>query len=523
MKKTISLICIIVLVLTMSITFLVGCKSSDYDFTVMVYDRGEGFDYEDNITTQWINNNGPATIKWVPIQRTDFVGQLNAYLAAKDYPDVIHTYDRTHAMSLVSTGLFEDITDLFKEHCEETYRTAIDDSGLFDYDELIRNYCSVDGKQYIVPAIRPSVAQNGIYIRQDWLDKLDLDMPTTVEEFYDVCLAFSQNNLDGLPAGTKVYGYDFAYAGLSVLYNMFNVRPYPESMDMNVDEEGNVIVDILGQNFKDMITLGKAMIENGIANPEYITDKDGVAASTAFNTGRMGTSPSLWHSARFVTAMSIQADTYGVNPEVVGVPALKYNGKIMPYFQTEPVSTNILIAKKAKNKDKIMQWLNWMLLGEDNTSGGWFTLANGFEGDNFIYKNIDGEKTVEKIPLGTIPAPPAWYGAAYKLDLDYTKTGMWKFVDTYPAEYRPYTQKIDEYGDYLATLHYAHNVWQPIREAADFEANFTLEYQQILAKVLKDSTYSVDKAMQDLQTKWNEMNGNYYVGLYSAQYKSRAN
>jgi hypothetical protein len=61
----------------------------------------------------------------------------------------------------------------------------------------------------------------------------------------------------------------------------------------------------------------------------------------------------------------------------------------------------------------------------------------------------------------------------------------------------------------------------PIREAADFEANFTLEYQQILTKVLKDSNYSVDQAMADIRSKWTEMNGNYYVGLYSTQYKAK--
>lgn len=521
MKRTISLIIVIVLCLTFNLTLLAACKKSDYDFTCQVYDRGEGFDYEDNITTQWINANGPAKVKWFPVQRTDFAGQLNACLAAGDYPDVVHTYDRPHAMSLVSTGLFEDITSLFKEYCEETYRDAINASGLYDYDELIRDYCSVDGKQYIIPAIRPSVAQNGIYIRQDWLDKLGLEMPTTVEEFYDVCYQFSQSNPDGLPKGTKVYGYDFAYAGMSVLYNMFNVRAYPESLDMNVDNEGNVIVDILGDNFKDMITYGKRMIDNGVANPEYITDKDGVAAATAFNTGRMGISPSLWHSGRFVTAMSIQAETYNVNPEVVGVPALKNYGKEMPYFQTEPVSTNILIAKKAKNKDKIMQWFKWMMEGNDNYTGGWFTLSNGFEGENFIYKTVGDKQVIEKIPLSAIPAPPAWYGGAYKMDLDYTRTGMWSYVDQYPIVYKPYTSAIDNYGQYLATLNYKHNVWMPIREAADFEANFTLEYQQILTKVLKDSNYSVDQAMADIRSKWTEMNGNYYVGLYSTQYKAK--
>lgn len=58
-----------------------------------------------------------------------------------------------------------------------------------------------NGEIYAVTAKRPitAIANHGIWIRQDWLDELKLERPTTVEELVEVAKAFKQHYPDSTP------------------------------------------------------------------------------------------------------------------------------------------------------------------------------------------------------------------------------------------------------------------------------------------------------------------------------------
>ncbi len=54
-----------------------------------------------------------------------------------------------------------------------------------------------DGKLYSIPSTYDAIVSQGWYIRKDWLDKLGLKVPTTVDEYYEVLTAFRNQDPNG--------------------------------------------------------------------------------------------------------------------------------------------------------------------------------------------------------------------------------------------------------------------------------------------------------------------------------------
>ncbi|MBQ8638274.1 MAG: extracellular solute-binding protein [Lachnospiraceae bacterium] len=96
--------------------------------------------------------------------------------AADTVPDVFDL-SSTYFPKYVAEGAVADLTDLVKA------------SGLYDLvDESIWEQCSYEGRIYGVPKEIPQAC--GTYVRKDWLDRLDMEVPETYEEFITMLTRF---------------------------------------------------------------------------------------------------------------------------------------------------------------------------------------------------------------------------------------------------------------------------------------------------------------------------------------------
>src|SRR5699024_5263528 len=53
---------------------------------------------------------------------------------------------------------------------------------------------TTDGKIYAIPTTNYVAVTEGVMIRKDWIEKLNLEMPKTPEEFYNVLKAFKEED-----------------------------------------------------------------------------------------------------------------------------------------------------------------------------------------------------------------------------------------------------------------------------------------------------------------------------------------
>ena len=146
-----------------------------------MFDRGsvssdEGT-YENNRWVKWIREQSGIDVKVVPVPRNQAQDKLNVLIASKQAPDLIWEYDRNYIGKLITQGAIQPV-DQYIEKYSTSYKKYLQ-----EHPEL-KPYLTFEGKMYAVATERTldSIANHGMWIRQDWLDKLGLKTPTTMDE-----------------------------------------------------------------------------------------------------------------------------------------------------------------------------------------------------------------------------------------------------------------------------------------------------------------------------------------------------
>ncbi|QUI25291.1 extracellular solute-binding protein [Vallitalea pronyensis] len=121
---------------------------------------------------------------------TDGEQAYNLMLASGELADLIFN-TRKNIMRDAQDGAFVELTDLIEEHGPNIKK-------FFEEKPLAyKRSLSPDGSIYMIPGQSGGTAATGFFIRQDWLDNLGLEVPTTVDEFHDVLLAFKTEDANG--------------------------------------------------------------------------------------------------------------------------------------------------------------------------------------------------------------------------------------------------------------------------------------------------------------------------------------
>ncbi|WP_168123499.1 extracellular solute-binding protein [Paenibacillus sp. HB172176] len=128
--------------------------------------------------------------------------KLNVRAAGNNLPDLITFATANDFREYAKRGLLADLTP---------YKDKLDKVQDFLGDEGFTK-ATVDGKVYGVAKAAP-VRAFSYWIRQDWLDHLGLSMPKTLDEFYNVLLAFTKDDPDG-NGKDDTYGLTGTFGGL---------------------------------------------------------------------------------------------------------------------------------------------------------------------------------------------------------------------------------------------------------------------------------------------------------------------
>lgn len=129
--------------------------------------------------------NTDLKIQWVPTGTYD--EKLNATVASGQLPMVILVNPKQPlVVNAMRAGQFWEVGPYLKDY---------PNLDKVMNKQVLKNL-SVDGKVYTVFRARSLVGDGMIY-RTDWLNKLGLKPPTTLDEMYQVIKAFAQNDPDG--------------------------------------------------------------------------------------------------------------------------------------------------------------------------------------------------------------------------------------------------------------------------------------------------------------------------------------
>lgn len=199
--------------------------------TVEVYDRGNdgGSDPENNMYTEYIKkrmleeHNVEVTFKKVP--RWTETEQINNLLAANEAPDICVTYSYPTILTYAQMGGIIDLSPYL-----EQYKDLL--PNLFNWLGDTNIYWNKDPKTGTIWAIEGKrVEQQRIvtFVRQDWLDKLNMKAPTTTQEFEDMLYAFKNNAELLLGADAKKMvpfsiSYDVGWRAANLIYSFLDPK-----------------------------------------------------------------------------------------------------------------------------------------------------------------------------------------------------------------------------------------------------------------------------------------------------------
>lgn len=163
--------------------------------TVEVYDRGNegGTPPEDNFWTNYIKEgllrDHNIEVEFVPVSRWNEVEEINNLLAAGDAPDVCVTYSYPTIQTYANMGGVLDLGPYlrkYKDLLPNLYSLLGEQNLFFDEDPEAHTVWAIEALLY-------NNARINTFVREDWLKKLNLPEPTTLEEFENMLYAFKDN------------------------------------------------------------------------------------------------------------------------------------------------------------------------------------------------------------------------------------------------------------------------------------------------------------------------------------------
>ena len=323
----------------------------------------------------------------LPLNATDRDVKVNAAAEGGFLPDMV-VVNREPLLNLIDKGLVMQVDDLYPLMPNRTEKM---------YNETSRRFATVKGKCYGFSTPGGKIQKNeGVLIRKDWLDKLGLSVPRTMDEYLDVMRAFTHNDPDG-NGKNDTYGYG-AFLEINNYEEGLGRRLDPIFGAFGVAGTWNMTETGAGLNVRkpayfDALRTVATMHGEGLMDPNWLGyKKDDFRA--AWKRGRFGIMREQ-NSAYASESNYAPCDrNFPDGSWIVVDPPVGPDGKSAVGVYTIPYTT-LVISKRAEKEGKaplIAKLLEWMVSDE-----GYYLLGWGEEGVNFVF-NENHIPVAEGIP-----------------------------------------------------------------------------------------------------------------------------
>ena len=233
--------------------------------------------------------------QWVPDASKE--EKVNAALASSSVADIttLNQLVMPSIRSALTSGLFWDV----EEHLAEFPNLA-------RINEAVIAGAKVDGALYGVPFQQP-LARYGVLVRKDWLDRLGLEVPHTVEALGEVAQAFTE----GDPTGTGAATTGFIDRAESFAVGFRSLAGYFGAGDkFQLDDSGKIVPACTTEPWKEAMEWYRGAFERGLVNQEFVTvQKQNQQQAIAQDKGGIVVTGLFEAKNYMALAESINADT----------------------------------------------------------------------------------------------------------------------------------------------------------------------------------------------------------------------
>ena len=252
-------------------TILGGCGSksvSDDNYnkkiTIMVPLVSANAPAKDNVVEKKLEEltGYDIEVTWVP--NSSYPDKVSITMASDKVPNIMVIQGKDAAtISNVKKGAFWKIEDYLKDY-----------ENLSQGDENIKLNASFNGEIYGIYRKR-DVIRSSVIFRKDWLDKLGLQVPTTLEEFNNVLQKFKDNDPDGDGASNTTGMAIPKWTGLNSNSPFDQMTIWFGIPNTTEIKGGKVVPDFMTDKYMDTLDYFKYLYDNGLMNKDFaVLDSD---------------------------------------------------------------------------------------------------------------------------------------------------------------------------------------------------------------------------------------------------------
>lgn len=385
MKKTKKLLCLLI-VIAISVSALVGCtnkKETSEDSGKITY-WAPFYPHYSQLGTSMgdapffkeLQARTGVEIEFIHPPVGEESANFNLMVASGELPDVIEFSFLSYKggpEKAIDDNVIMDITDLIKEKAPNLSKQLADHP---DWDKQVK---TDSGKYYCFPAIRGDEFLDywqGPQVRQDYLEKVGMEAPETIEEWEAMLRAFKTELGIETPLTLKSNAENaHAFVGAYGITKKFFV------------DGGKVKFGPMTDEYEEYITLMAKWMKEGLLDPDFATH-DAKTFDAKVASGKAGAyvGSAGGDMGKFIAATSAQnpeAKLVAVKPPVLKKgDAPKIGFKDFDYIPAQSVS----VTTACKNLDSVFKLFDYAY-GEE----GHMFYNFGVEGTS--YNMVDGYPT----------------------------------------------------------------------------------------------------------------------------------
>ncbi|MCS7462890.1 extracellular solute-binding protein [Paenibacillus doosanensis] len=485
-----------------------GNSGAEHHISVSMYERGnipEGMGTATgNMWVDWVRQHSGIDVKYIAIPRGESVPKYNMLLATGEAPDLIQEYDTRFINKLYNQKQIMPIDDLIAEHSQE-YKEL-----LGKFPMLKKLATQPDGKMYAFGRVQGYFPFTFLFIREDWLHNLNLNVPQTTDELLDVAKAFALQDPDG-NGKQDTYGINMSGFAPDIINSMFQNLNW-------VLEDGQIVHD--WQRAQAALQFKKRLFDAGAIDRDYLTDKNGKKADQDFVKGKLGLYAFAGNAKQIYDFYALLRQN---DPKARIIPIAlprspfgQFSAQFNPPFQMSGV-----INAQAQDPAGVMKYIDFM---SKETSEKTFKF--GIEGVHYRMENgvpvtLDKAKYDKEVSwLGDFRTLGAQYHMTeyekYKQDLDLSQPFdkevyelLNRAFELYISPQRPYAGfTLDRYMPALPN------------EIEFINSDNEKAIQDIWNRaILSGDGYSAEQAVQDARKAWEQGNGSKVELWYQEWYR----
>lgn len=231
-----------------------------------------GDTYEDNEYTRYlldkINVQNVDSFEGNETSEYDKLAEMA--IKTNNIPDIMVVSDYDTLKELVEEGMVEDLTDVYDKCATSTIKSIYN-----SYGDDVLGSATFDGKLMAIPETSISSGPSLIWIRKDWMDKLGLKDPQTIDDVIEIVSAFVEKdpggngpeNTVGLVCDEELTGdtgYSYEYQ-LDMIFA--SCGAYPKQW---IERDGEIVYGSVQPEAREALIKIHELYEDGIIDDHFL-------------------------------------------------------------------------------------------------------------------------------------------------------------------------------------------------------------------------------------------------------------